>query len=114
MTVDLTFIDETIARVGRAPDAVIPILQAMQDHYGYLPKEGLTRVCDLTDIPPATITGVSSFYDMFRHNPVGKHVLRVCHGTACHVTCSRSSKWLAWGVAPWLQWCVLAKPPPAT
>jgi NADH-quinone oxidoreductase subunit F len=86
MTVDLTFVDETVARVGRAPDAVIPILQALQDHYGYLPQEALRHVCDVTQISPATITGVSSFYDMFRHKPVGRHVVRVCHGTACHVT----------------------------
>jgi NADH:ubiquinone oxidoreductase subunit F (NADH-binding)/NADH:ubiquinone oxidoreductase subunit E len=86
MTIDLTFVDETVARVGRTPDSVIPILQAMQDHYGYLPHEGLARICDLTAITPAAITGVSSFYDMFRHKPVGRHVVRVCHGTACHVT----------------------------
>jgi NADH-quinone oxidoreductase subunit F len=86
MTLDLSFIDETAARVGRAPDAVIPILQAMQDHYGYLPEEALRRVCQVTEIQPAAITGVASFYDMFRHQPVGRHVVRVCHGTACHVT----------------------------
>ncbi len=86
MAVDLTYVDETVARLGRAPDAVIPILQAMQDHYGYLPEEALRRVCDTTQITPAAITGVSSFYDMFRHKPVGRHVVRVCHGTACHVT----------------------------
>ncbi|HZR18833.1 MAG TPA: NADH-quinone oxidoreductase subunit NuoE [Verrucomicrobiae bacterium] len=86
MSLDLSFIDETAARVGRAPDAVIPILQAMQDHYGYLPEEALRRVCQVTEISPAAITGVASFYDMFRHKPVGRHMVRVCHGTACHVT----------------------------
>ena len=86
MTTDLTFVDETVSRVGRTPDSVIPILQAMQDHYGYLPPDALTRVCDLTAITPAAVTGVSSFYDMFRLKPVGRHVVRVCHGTACHVT----------------------------
>ena len=57
----------------------------MQDHYGYLPKEALEQVCALTDIRPADVTGVASFYDMLRHAPVGKHVVRVCVGTACHV-----------------------------
>jgi NADH-quinone oxidoreductase subunit F len=86
MSLDLRFVDETIQRLGRKPESVIPILQALQDHYGFLPGEGLLRVCEATDIRPASIAGVSSFYDMFRHKPVGKHVVRVCRGTACHVT----------------------------
>jgi NADH-quinone oxidoreductase subunit F len=86
MPLDLTFIDEAVERLGRSPDAAIPILQAIQDHYGYLPEEGLRRVCESTRITPAAISGVASFYDMFRHRPVGKHIVRVCRGTACHVT----------------------------
>lgn len=86
MTVDLTFVDETTARLGRGPDAVIPILQAMQDHYGYLPEEALSKLSEVSEISPAAITGVSTFYDMFRHQPAGRNVVRVCHGTACHVT----------------------------
>src|SRR5208282_1091387 len=62
-----------------------PILQALQDHYGYLPEEALRRVCAATHITPAAICGVSTFYDMFRHEPSGKHIVHVCHGTACHV-----------------------------
>jgi NADH-quinone oxidoreductase subunit F len=84
--VDLKFVDESVERLGRAPDTVIPMLQAMQDHFGYLPEEALRRVCEVTEISPAAITGVASFYDMFRHKPVGRHIVRVCHGTACHVT----------------------------
>lgn len=83
---DLGFVDESIARIGREPDAVIPLLQALQDHYGYLPEPGLERICQTTRITPAAIAGVASFYDMFRHQPVGKHIIRVCRGTACHVT----------------------------
>jgi NADH-quinone oxidoreductase subunit F len=86
LVVDLKFVDEAVERLGRAPEAVIPVLQAMQDHYGYLPDEALRRVCETSRITPAAITGVSSFYDMFRHKPVGKHLVRVCRGTACHVT----------------------------
>jgi NADH-quinone oxidoreductase subunit F len=85
MRVDLTYVDEAVERIGRTPDAVIPILQAMQDHYGYLPEEALRRVCAATQITPAAISGVSTFYDMFRHEPSGKHIVQVCHGTACHV-----------------------------
>jgi NADH-quinone oxidoreductase subunit F len=85
MSVDLKFVDEAVERIGRAPDAVIPILQALQDHYGYLPEEALQRVCAATQITPAGVSGVSTFYDMFRHEPSGKHIVHVCHGTACHV-----------------------------
>ncbi|TAL07071.1 MAG: 4Fe-4S dicluster domain-containing protein [Verrucomicrobia bacterium] len=85
MPVDLTFAEQAVARVGRKPDAVIPILQALQEHYGYLPEEALRRVCETSDITPAAIAGVASFYDMFRFSPTGKHVVRVCRGTACHV-----------------------------
>jgi NADH:ubiquinone oxidoreductase subunit F (NADH-binding)/NADH:ubiquinone oxidoreductase subunit E/Pyruvate/2-oxoacid:ferredoxin oxidoreductase delta subunit len=85
MSVDLTFADEAVARVGRKPEALIPILQLLQDHYGYLPEEALRRVCGVSDITPAAITGVASFYDMFRFQPTGRHVVRVCRGTACHV-----------------------------
>ena len=82
---DLSFVDSTIQRLGPGPEAVIPILQAIQEHYRYLPPEGLQRVCKLSEITPAAITGVASFYTQFRHRPVGRHVINVCHGTACHV-----------------------------
>lgn len=85
MPVDLEFAAQAVARAGRKPDAVIPILQALQEHYGYLPEEALRHVCEKSDITPAAITGVASFYDMFRFQPTGKHVVRVCRGTACHV-----------------------------
>ena len=85
MKIDLQFTDTAVARLGRKPDAVIPILQALQEHYGYLPEEALRRVCEASDITPAAINGVASFYDMFRFSPVGKHLVRVCTGTACHV-----------------------------
>jgi len=84
-TLDLTFVDQTIERLGGRPEAVIPILQAIQEHYRYLPPEALRRVCQQTDITPAAITGVATFYTQFRHRPVGRHIVSVCHGTACHV-----------------------------
>jgi NADH-quinone oxidoreductase subunit F len=82
---DLSFVDRTVEKLGQKPEAVIPVLQALQDHYRYLPPEALRRVCDLTEITPASITGVSTFYTQFRHRPVGRHLISVCHGTACHV-----------------------------
>ena len=58
MPIDLTYADETVARVGRKPEAVIPVLQALQEHYGYLPEEALHRVCEASEITPAAIAGV--------------------------------------------------------
>ena len=87
--IDLAFVDEIVAREGRSPEAAIPILQAIQEHYRYLPDEALQRVCATTKITPAQISGTSSFYSRFRRSPVGEHIVRVCHGTACHVSGAR-------------------------
>jgi NADH:ubiquinone oxidoreductase subunit E len=89
LEIDVTFVDDVIAREGKNPEAAIPILQAIQTHYRYLPDEALQRVCQLTEITPAQIAGTSSFYSQFRRSPVGEHVVRVCHGTACHVSGAR-------------------------
>lgn len=83
--IDLRFVDDLVQRIGRTPDATIPILQALQEHYHYLPKEALERVCQQTQITPSAIVGVSTFYGQFRHQPIGKHLISICHGTACHV-----------------------------
>ncbi len=82
---DLSYVDTIVGRIGRGRDAVIPILQAIQSHYRYVPPEAIERVCELTEITPAAIVGVSTFYTQFRHRPVGRHIVHVCHGTACHV-----------------------------
>ncbi len=83
--IDLTPVDRIVTEIGTRADAVIPILQAIQDEYRYLPKQALLRVCELTEIRAADITGVATFYDRFRHQPVGEHMIHVCTGTACHV-----------------------------
>ncbi len=82
---DLAFVDEAIAQEGRSPESLIPILQRLQNHYRYLPNEALRRVCALTGLTPAHVAGTASFYARFRRTPTGRHHVRVCHGTACHV-----------------------------
>ena len=82
---DLSFVDRIVEEIGRGPEAVIPILQAIQEHYRYLPEEALERVCEITEIRPAQITGVSTFYSQFRNLPMGQHLISLCDGTACHV-----------------------------
>ncbi len=83
--IDITQVDAIVAAIGRGEESVIPILQAVQAEYKYLPRPALRRVCEITEITPATLTGVSTFYTQFRHKPVGEHVVHVCVGTACHV-----------------------------
>jgi NADH:ubiquinone oxidoreductase subunit E len=86
---DLSFVEQRVAQIGRGKEAAIPLLGAIQKHYRYLPDEALRRVCELTEITPAEIAGTSSFYGQFRRSPVGEHIVRVCHGTACHVSGAR-------------------------
>ena len=83
--IDLTFIDNCVSQIGKTPDKVLALLQAIQQNYGYLPQEALEKVCGTTEITPASITSISTFYDRFRHKPAGEHTIRICVGTACHV-----------------------------
>ena len=78
-------VDEIIRQKGSTKKAVIPILQAIQHEFNFLPEEALRHVCETTEITPENITGVASFYSQFRMHPVGQHMIKVCVGTACHV-----------------------------
>ncbi len=75
-------------RHSHQPAKLIPILQAIQEEYRYLPEEVLTFVATSLDVPPARVFGVASFYAHFALKPKGKHVVRLCDGTACHVKAS--------------------------
>ena len=83
--INLSVVDGIVERSGVGSHVVIPVLQAIQDHFRYLPEEALERVCELTEITRAQVAGVSTFYGQFRHRPMGEHRIQVCHGTACHV-----------------------------
>lgn len=83
--VDLSIVDEMIERYGTDPSAAIPILLGLQESYRYLPLDALRYVTEKTEATPAQVYGVATFYGQFRLKPVGEHVVRVCHGTACHV-----------------------------
>ncbi|MCY2925235.1 MAG: NAD(P)H-dependent oxidoreductase subunit E, partial [Planctomycetota bacterium] len=82
---DLSFVDEAVARIGRDEGHLIALLQAIQEHYRYLPSQAIRRLSRATGLRAADITGVSTFYSQFRHEPVGRHRAKVCVGTACHV-----------------------------
>lgn len=67
------------------PDELIPMLQKIQRSMGYLPESALLELAHMTGLPAARVFGVVTFYAQFRLYPVGKHIIRVCRGTACHV-----------------------------
>ena len=69
---------------GRA-DELIPMLQVVQRALGYLPAPALLEIARLTGLSAAKVFGTATFYAQFRLQPVGKHKIRVCRGTACHV-----------------------------
>lgn len=82
---DLQIIDEIIAENGGQLFSAIPVLQAIQKRFRYIPVKAIEYVSQKTGIPAAQLYGVATFYSQFRLKPVGKHIIKVCHGTACHV-----------------------------
>jgi NADH-quinone oxidoreductase E subunit len=71
--------------ISKGKRALIAILQDIQDEYGFLPEKALNIVSEKVRIPMAQIYGVATFYSQFRLKPLGKYVISVCDGTACHV-----------------------------
>jgi len=65
--------------------ALIPLLQSAQDTYGYVSEKAIDHISHVTGIPAADIYGVVTFYAQFRTKPLGKNVIKICNGTACHV-----------------------------
>jgi len=70
--------------------SLIPLLQAAQDSYGYIPEKIIYYISELVNIPAADIYGVITFYSQFRLKPLGKNLIRICEGTACHVNGAKS------------------------
>jgi NADH-quinone oxidoreductase subunit E len=65
--------------------SLIPLLQSAQDSYGYIPEKAIHYISEVVDIPAADIYGVITFYTQFRLKPLGRHLIKICEGTACHV-----------------------------
>ena len=74
---------------AQKPGSLITILQKTQDIYGYLPIDAINYISEVTGIMPAKIYGVATFYAQFRLQPVGKNLIMLCQGTACHVNGSQ-------------------------
>ncbi len=83
--VDLSSIDSLIEKYKNKKGNMIPILQGVQEIYGYIPKDAFLKVSKETQLELSDMYGVATFYAQFRLKPAGKHVVKVCHGTACHV-----------------------------
>jgi len=79
---DFTF---RLWRYDGEPGELIPLLQSAQEHFGYIPRRAIKYISGVTNVPESTIYGVITFYSQFRLQPMGKHVIRICAGTACHV-----------------------------
>ena len=78
-------VDAIIERVGSTRQMTIPLLQALQEEFSYLPSDALNRVYEKTEINRAHLLSVATFYAQFKMVPYGKHIIKVCIGTACHV-----------------------------
>ncbi|WP_177918177.1 NADH-quinone oxidoreductase subunit NuoE [uncultured Eubacterium sp.] len=87
-SIDLTLIDGVLSEYASVPGSLITVLQKTQDIYGYLPKEAIEKISAQMNIPTSEIMGVGTFYTQFRFQPVGKYLIMLCQGTACHVNSS--------------------------
>jgi len=85
MKIDLAVVDKMIEETGRDSTKAIPILQAVQEHFRFVPLEVIEHIAKNTDMTESQLYGVATFYAQFRLKPVGEKIIKVCHGTACHV-----------------------------
>ncbi len=83
--VDLDLMKPLIEKYKGKKGNLIPLLQGAQELYGYIPREIFILISKETGTELSKMYGVATFYAQFRLNPVGKHIVKVCHGTACHV-----------------------------
>jgi len=78
-------IEPILVRYRGQKNAVISVLQDVQKVLGWLPEWAIRQISISLGVPPSQVYGVATFYNSFKLHPVGKHIVRVCHGTACHV-----------------------------
>jgi len=83
--VDLKLIEPLIKKYKNKKGNLIPLLQGTQNKYGYIPTEAMLLISKETGLKVSDMYGVVTFYAQFRLHPVGKNIVKMCHGTACHV-----------------------------
>lgn len=84
-SIDVSLLQPTLDKYAGVKGSLITILQSAQEIYGYLPEEVIYRAAEATGASPARVMGVATFYTQFRFRPVGKYLILLCKGTACHV-----------------------------
>lgn len=82
---DLSLIKDVLDKYADVDGSLITVLQHAQDIYGYLPTDVLYYIAERVGVSPAKVMGVATFYSQFRLQPVGKYLIMLCQGTACHV-----------------------------
>lgn len=82
---DFSELAPVLEKYAEVPGSLITILQKAQDIYGYLSMDAIQYIAECTGIKPAKIYGVATFYAQFRLKPIGKYLIMLCKGTACHV-----------------------------
>lgn len=85
MDEDFEVLKNIIGEFKESGGSTIPLLQAIQERFGHIPEEAFQLIEDVVGTPSSTTYGVATFYAQFRLDPVGKHTIKVCDGTACHV-----------------------------
>ncbi|MDR7869310.1 MAG: NAD(P)H-dependent oxidoreductase subunit E [Tissierellaceae bacterium] len=78
-------VDNIVKEHNNNQSSIISILQAIQREYRYLPEEALNYVSEKMDISSSKIYGIATFYENFSLEPKGKHIIKICDGTACHI-----------------------------
>lgn len=82
---DLSLLNPLISKYKGRKGNLIPLLQGAQNIFGFIPAEAFVKISEETGLSLSEMYGVATFYAQFRLKPVGKHIIKVCHGTACHV-----------------------------
>jgi len=85
LTVDLDLINPLIEKYKGKAGNLIPLLQGTQEVFGFIPHDAFMKISNETGIPVTDLYGVATFYAQFRLVPSGKYIIKMCHGTACHV-----------------------------
>lgn len=83
--VNVTLLEPLLQKYQGKKGSLIPLLQGAQEIFGYIPREAFEKISKISGIEMSDMYGVATFYSQFRLNPVGKNIIKVCHGTACHV-----------------------------
>ncbi|MCD6569567.1 MAG: NAD(P)H-dependent oxidoreductase subunit E [Deltaproteobacteria bacterium] len=85
MAIDIQKVDEIVFGYEQSKESLLPILQDFQREFSYVPEEGIKRLSDIFGVPESRIYAMATFYKAFSLVPKGRHTIKVCMGTACHL-----------------------------